>query len=140
MFFDKQAIFSENQAPILNGASAASTSVIDLGSKSSRVQSIVEYGLAKVFCQLTEAFDVVTSLKVDLQCDDNEAFSSPTTLKSQTILLAGLTVGAKFNDVMGVLPEGTERYIRLNFTTVGGPNTTGKIMAGLVLGVQTAGH
>jgi hypothetical protein len=136
MYLDKENLFSNDQAVIADDAAVASTNVVDLGAQSSRVQTLNEKP-AKVHIEITEAFNTITSLEFTLQNDGDVAFGSPTTVHTQVVLVADLTLGKclYFPD----LPAGLERYLRMLYTAVGGPNTTGKIVAGLNLDVQTNG-
>lgn len=140
MILDSQAIFSDAQAVT---ATAPSTNTIDLGAtgtviytSSAIVRDIGRGRPIPLLVEVVEAFNNCTSLQVDVQTDDNAAFSSPKVVETQVILLANLTLGAKF-DGMRFLPPGTnERYVRLNYTLVGTAPTTGKITAGLVAAHQ----
>jgi hypothetical protein len=134
MIFDKQNLLSEDQAIT---ADAASTNVIDLGANSSKIQTLIERGLAKVYAQVTVAFNTLTSLDFILQTDTDEAFGSAVVLSTVNVLLADLVAGKKVD--FGPLPTNTERYIRLYYNVVGTDPTTGKIFAGMVLDVQTNG-
>ena len=134
MILDKQNLFSDDQAVT---ASAASTNVIDLGDNASEIQELIEKN-AEIFCQVTVDFATLTSLKVTVQTDDDEAFGSPTTvLETAAIAAASLVAGYKFN-VGRILPLITEQYVRLYFTVAGSDATAGKIAAGLIVNTQTA--
>jgi hypothetical protein len=77
---------------------------------------------------VTEAFNNLTSLQVQLRTDDNSGMSSPTVLyETAAIPLASLVVGYKFA-IKGI-PPGCEDYLDLNFIVVGTAPTTGKIYA-----------
>jgi hypothetical protein len=132
MIFDKENLFSEDQAIT---ATAASTNLIDLGANSSRVASAIERGKASVFAQVTADFDNLTNLAVALQTDDNSGFSSATTLRSETVLLADLVAGKQLD--FGPLPVNTERYVRLNYTVTGAAPSAGTFMSGIILDAQT---
>ncbi|EMA2707712.1 hypothetical protein U2H84_001524, partial [Pseudomonas aeruginosa] len=80
-------------------------------------------------------FNTLTSLTIELQTDDNSGFSSPRSLFSVVVPLADLKVG--YQTPVIVLPQKTERYLRLNYTVTGTAPTTGKVTAGVVAGVQT---
>lgn len=130
MYTDALNKFSDDQAIT---ATAASTNVIDLGVN----RDIGPGQPIPVVVQVTEAFNNLTSLKVEVQTDDNEAFSSATTLAEQTKLLAAIdAIGDKFS--FSVVPDGTQRYLRLNYTVAGSAPSTGKVWAGMVLDRQTA--
>ena len=133
MIFDKESLFSNNQAVT---ATAASENVIDLGADNALVNSPNEKDV-EVFCQVTTAFTTLTDLTVSLQSDNDVAFGSPTTLLTTAAIgVATLVAGYKF--AIGMLPKNlTERYIRLYYTVGGSNAVAGKIMAGLVLDVQT---
>ena len=142
MIFDSTNLFSSAQAIT---ATAASTNVIDLGATGKVVGGtanlVRDIGLGQripLRIQVVEAFNTLTSLAVTIQVDDNEAFSSPTTVYSQTIALAGLTLGAVFNGLYFVPPKTNERYVRLNYTVAGTNPTLGKITAGFVMAHQEA--
>lgn len=142
MIFDSTNLFSSAQAIT---ATAASTNVIDLGATGKVVGGtanlVRDIGLGQripLRIQVVEAFNTLTSLAVTIQVDDNEAFSSPTTVDSQTIALAGLTLGAVFNGLYFVPPKTNERYVRLNYTVAGTNPTLGKITAGFVMAHQEA--
>ena len=142
MIFDSTNLFSSAQAIT---ATAASTNVIDLGATGKVVGGtanlVRDIGLGQripLRIQVVEAFNTLTSLAVTIQVDDNEAFSSPTTVDSQTIALAGLTLGAVFNGLYFVPPKTNERYVRLNYTVAGTNPTLGKITAGFVMAHQGA--
>jgi len=59
------------------------------------------------------------------------------TLATVTVLAADLVAG--YQSPVITLPQGCERYIRLNYTVTGTAPTTGKVTAGIVAGVQTNG-
>jgi hypothetical protein len=127
MILDSQNIFSDAQAVT---ATAYSDNVIDLGSAGMGAGEPVE-----LLVQVTEAFSGGTDVSVELLSDDNEAFGSAKSLKvSAPIPTAELTCGYRFP--LGSLPEGVERYVRLNFT-VNGSMSTGKITGCLVADKQT---
>jgi hypothetical protein len=142
MIFDSTNLFSSAQAIT---ATAVSTNVIDLGATGrvlgGSANLVRDIGLGQSIplrIQVVEAFNTLTSLTVTIQVDDNEAFSSATTVGAQTIALAGLTLGAVFNGLYFVPPKTNERYVRLNYTVVGTAPTLGKITAGFVMAHQEA--
>jgi hypothetical protein len=72
-----------------------------------------------------------------LQCDDNSAFSSATTLYT-TAAIAKATLVAGYKVFDGVkIPRGCERYVSILYTVASGPNDTGKFNAGIVLASQS---
>lgn len=140
MIFDKENLFSDGQAIT---ATAASTNYVDLGAtgtvygaSAAMVRDIGKGKPIPLRVQVIEAFNTLTSLKVDIEVDDNSSFSSAKVVDSQTIPLAGLTKGAVFNGLRYV-PVGTdERYVQLRYTVTGTAPTTGKVTAGFVASHQ----
>lgn len=132
MIFDKEGLFSDAQAIT---ASAASTNVID-----NKVARDIGKGEdIPLRIQVVEAFNNLTSLDVALQIDDNEAFSSATTVITTNVLLADLVAGKVIPPCE--IPRGTkERYMRLYYTVNGSAPTTGKITAGTIAGEQDTFH
>lgn len=130
MLFDAKLLLSNQQAIT---ATAPSTDVIDTGSE----KDVGKGGCVPLVIQVTEDFNTLTSLAVAIQTDSDSAFGSPKTLATVTILLADLKAG--YISPVITLPQGCERYIRLNYTVTGTAPTTGKVTAGIVAGVQTNG-
>lgn len=140
MITSQNQVFSDHQAIT---ATAASTNYIDLGAVGTPVRGnpltrdIGKGQPVPLLIQVTETFNTLTSLKVDVQVAATSAFSSPKTLISETILLADLVAGKKVN--FQVLPDGVDqRYLRINYTVAGSPPTTGKVFAAIVMSRQTA--
>lgn len=140
MIFDRTLLFSDQQAIT---AAAASTNVVDLGAFDTIYG---DAGPARrdrgkghpipLLVQVTEAFNNLTSLGIQIQTDDNSAFSSPKTLLTETVALADLKPGKQF--IMDKIPVGTtERYIRIYYDVTGTAPTTGKVTAGVVAAIQT---
>lgn len=130
MLLDAKLLMSNQQAIT---ATAASTDVIDRGD----VKDVGKDGSIPLLIQVTEAFNTLTSLTIDVQTDDNSAFSSPRSLFSTVVVLADLKAG--YQTPVITLPQKTERYLRVNYTVTGTAPTTGKVTAGVVAGVQTNG-
>lgn len=130
MLFDKKLLMSSAQAIT---ASAASTNVIDRGDQ----KDVGRAGDIQLCIQVVEAFNTLTSLTIEMQTDDNSAFSSPRILFSIVVPLADLKLG--YQTPIITLPQKTERFLRLNYTVTGTAPTTGKVTAGVVAGVQTNG-
>lgn len=130
MLFDAKLLMSNAQAIT---ASAASTDVIDRGDN----KDVGRAGDIPLVIQVVEAFNTLTSLTVELQTDDNSAFSSPRSLYSVVIPLVDLKLG--YQAPVITLPQKTERFLRFNYTVTGTAPTQGKITAGVVAGVQTNG-
>ena len=148
MITDRTTTFSKAQAITVT---AASDNIIDLlatgtphGDAAALARNLgLNHDIAFVV-QVLEQFTAAgaATLTVALQCDDNEAFSSPKTIwTSPAYSLAQLKPGARLNInpsmVAGYLNDGvTERYMRLNYTVATGPMTAGKVFAGIVAAVQ----
>lgn len=136
MIFDQQTLLSDQQAIT---ASAASTNILDLGPIASGI--VRDIGKGKqipLLIQVTEAFNNLTSLKFELQVDDNSGFSSATTVWSSTLLLADLKAGKVV--IPEFIPRGTnEKFGRLYYTVTGTAPTAGKITAGVTMGNQSNG-
>jgi len=149
MIFDDTLLLSKAQAITVT---APSTNVIDLlaAGKAPKHAAALKRNLGignaiPFLIQVTEDFAAAgaATLTVELQTDDNEAFSSPATIwSSGAIALANLKAGQNLG-LVNYLPKGvndkglTERYFRLNYTVATGPMTAGKIQAGVVAAVQT---
>lgn len=138
MIFSAQQLFSDDQAIT---ASADSTNVIDLGVAGTPFGAAAalhnDKGIGTkipVLVQVTEAFDNLTSLEVKISTGATSALG--TTIASQTILLADLTVGKQIN--VDVLPNSIkERYLGIEYVVTGTAPTTGKVTAGITMGNQT---
>ena len=138
MIFSAQQLFSDDQAIT---ASADSNNVIDLG------VAAVPYGAAAalnddvgkgakipLLVQVTEVFNNLTSLEIKISTGSTTALG--TNVISQVIPVADLIVGKQI--ALDVLPKDiTERYLGIEYVVVGTAPTTGKITAGIVMGVQS---
>lgn len=142
MHLDAQNTFSSAQAIT---ATAPSTNHIDLGDtatpRGGPVKLKRDLGGAydiHLLVQVVSAFTGLTSIEVQIQVDDNNAFSSPKVVGSSgAIVLARLVPGFKFP--IPVIPFGAdERFMRLNYVVVG-TGTGGAITAGIAAGLQTNG-
>lgn len=142
MIFDKETLFSENQAIT---ADAGSTNVIDLGATGTPaghlgalIRDVGPGNPIEIWISVQESFDALTSLTVTVQTDTADTFGSPTTIgTSLAIPLATLVAGYYFR-FPAYWPEGgTERYVRLFYDVTGTNPTTGEIMAGVVMARQT---
>lgn len=92
----------------------------------------------ELLIQITEDFASggAATLDVSLETDDNEAFSSATTVvASQQFALASLTAGTHL--LVQHVPYGCEQYIRINYTIGTATTTAGKVTAGIVMGHQS---
>ena len=130
MLFDAKVLFSNQQAIT---ATAASTDSVDRGD----TKDVGAAGDVPIAIQVTESFNNLTSLKVDIQTDTVSGFGSAVTLASMTVLLADLKAGYQLPVI--TLPKGCKQFLRLNYTVTGTAPTTGKVTAGIVAGVQTNG-
>lgn len=141
MIFDRTLLFSNAQAIT---ADAASTDIVDLGATgtvygaaSALVRDVGKSIEIPLNCQVVEAFNNLTDLRVIVQTDDNAGFASPKNVMEVSRLLADLKAGQNFTVQV---PAGTaERYLRLYYDITGTAPTLGKITAGVVAGLQTAG-
>lgn len=138
MILDQTVLLSDDQAIT---ATAASTDYLDLGATgtpklrnaTALIRNISKGEPIPFLVQITEAFNTLTSLTVAIQTDDNTSFSSPTTVYSESIALASLTLGARIG--IDVLPKNVkERYMRMYYTVVGTAPTLGKVTAGVSMG------
>jgi hypothetical protein len=138
MIFDKQTLFSDAQAIT---TTAASSNIIDLGvparpvgGKANIRKDLGRGNKVPIRVQLIETALAAgaATLTIELQSDDNEAFSSPKVVAtSGAIPKAALVAGWIWP--VEYLPRGTdERYVRLNYTVTTGPLTAGKVTAGIV--------
>jgi hypothetical protein len=133
MIFDRSLLLSNAQAIT---ATARSTDVLDLAAMGTvyKAASALARDLGKgnkipFLVQIVETFNNLTSLRIDIDVDDNSA--------SQTILLADLKAGKQI--AFADLPNGIdERYLSVNYTVTGSAPSTGKVTAGVVMGVQTS--
>lgn len=140
MILSAQQLFSDDQAIT---ASADSTNVIDLGvpgtpyDGNQLIQDVGKGNKVPVLVQVTEDFDNLTSLEIKISTGATVALG--TTVLSQTILLADLKVGKQVS--FDVLPNDIkERYLGIEYVVVGTAPTTGKVTAGITMGVQTNVH
>lgn len=122
MIMDRTGLLSDRQAIT---ATAASTNVIDLMQSgvpafgTARARDIGKGSSVPLAFSVTEAFNNLTSLAVAIQVDDNDAFTSPKTVSTSTILLADLTPNGNFA-VPNRMPVGTdERFVRALYTVTG---------------------
>lgn len=139
MILDKENLLSDGQAIT---ATAPSTNYIDLGptgkvvgGSANLARDIGKGQPLPIRVQVTEAFNNLTSLDIDLQVDDNTSFSTPRSVQKATVALADLVAGRV--NAFDYVPAGTnERYLRLNYTVTGTAPTTGKVTAAIVAAHQ----
>jgi hypothetical protein len=140
MILSQELLLSDDQAIT---ADAASTNYIDLGEAGTPHGAVGPLGNdvgpgepVPIEVMVTEDFNNLTSMAVQLQIDSDSAFGTAETVYSETILQADLVVGK--NIAMMYLPEGTDkRYLRVNYEVTGTAPTTGKVTAGISGGRQT---
>lgn len=139
MILSANLLFSDDQAIT---ASTLSTNQIDLGVAGTPFdgnqlnQDIGKGCPVPILIQVTEDFNNLTSLDVQIVVDDDSAFGSETVVVEENILLADLVAGTYTNTIM--LPTGIdERYLGVRYTVNGTAPTAGRITAGITGGVQT---
>lgn len=125
MRLDGQNIFSDAQAIT---STAASTYVVQLSN--GQLKEVAFGHVIPLLIQVVQDFATLTSLTVAVQTDDNESFSSPTTLLSSTLALSALKTGKRFPII--AVPAGNEKYMRMYYTVTGSNATAGKITAVVV--------
>lgn len=122
---DAFALFSNDQAIT---ADAASTDHYDL-------QEVRDLGPGCplwVVITITETFDNLTSLAINLRVDDNDSFSSPTIIAGTgSIAAASLVAGARF--AIAIPPNGIavggEQYMHVYYDVIGTNPANGKVHA-----------
>jgi hypothetical protein len=140
MIFDNTLLFSDAQAIT---ADAASTNIVDLGNTGTpyggrKLVADIGKGIKiPLFAFVTASFNNLTSLAISIQCDDNEAFSSPKEVGTRTYALAFLTAGRELPFPEELMEGIDERYVRLFYDVTGTAPTTGAITAGVVAARQT---
>jgi hypothetical protein len=140
MILSAQQLFSDDQAIT---ATAISENVVDLGVAGTPYDAAAplnnDKGKGNKVCllvQVTEAFNNLTSLDINVEVSAAAGLTSPKVLHSETIALADLVVGKQL--AIDVLPnEADLRYLGLRYTVTGTAPTTGQVTAGITLGVQT---
>lgn len=130
MILDEQGLFSNKQAI---KTSCASENILDMGKREVSFGTPVE-----LFVQVSEEFNNLTSLTINVQTATDEEFSDAIDLIEQTMTLAELKQGAVSN--IKFLPKGNLGYMRLSYTVTGTAPTTGAILAGVVDGTQQSFH
>lgn len=140
---DVQSQFSAAQAIT---ASAASTNYLNLGAPktppgapAALTRDIGGGNSQPIEIEVVEAFATLTSLTVNVEVDDNSAFSSAKIVATTgPIAVADLTLGA-YLPISMIPPGADEQYMRLNYVVTGTNASTGQITSGLVFGRQTNG-
>jgi hypothetical protein len=141
MILSKEQLLSDDQA--ITGTEV-SDNVIDLGAPgtvlgapAALTRDVGKGNPVPILVEVTEAFTLLTSLQLQLQVDNDEAFGSAKLVdESPAIALADLVAGYKFP--MLHLPPGVdERYMRLRYVVAGTNPDAGKITASIAAAVQT---
>ncbi len=132
MILDKLLMFSEAQAVT---ASAASTDVIDLGPIDGTRRDIgVGYPL-ELFVNVNTTATAAGAATVNFQLQTSPDNSTWTTLTtSGDLALTALTAGKRV--MSQKVPQGVQRYLRLNYVVGTGPLTAGEFTAGINLDVD----
>lgn len=134
MILDKENVFSAAQEVT---STAASTYGVDLGNKSSLIQSIVEYGRVDLLVTVNTSFTAAKTVAIAVQVDDDSSFGSATTLAtvsvSTTLMVAGYHI-----PISVPIAYADEQYMRLYYT-VTGTVSAGKLDAAIILDRQTNG-
>ena len=130
MILDEQGLFSDKQAIT---ETCVSTNVLDMGYREISFGTPVE-----LFIQIAETFNNLTSLTIKIQSSKDEEFTDVVVLAEETIVAKDLVKGA--TSAIKFLPKGNLGYLRLSYTVIGSAPTEGKILAGVVAGVQESFH
>ncbi|MDD9340224.1 MAG: hypothetical protein PV362_11375 [Providencia heimbachae] len=133
MILDKETLFSIDQAVT---ASAVATNVIDLTPVKGDFRDIGIGEPLMLFAQVTEQATAAGDAKVQivLETSADKAFTAPVAIfKSLDISIADLNAGKR---VIGAVPHGVIKYLRLRYVVTDGPLTAGKFMAGITLNVD----
>lgn len=113
-------------------ATTDATNVIDLG-ESPTLRAICPANPMGVRLVVTEAYNNLTSITVAVKSDSTTSLdTSETVMGTQTILLAGLTLGAEYFIPIDCVTQTCERYLGIEYTVTGTAPTTGKLTAVLV--------
>ncbi|HHI0688855.1 Bbp16 family capsid cement protein [Escherichia coli] len=132
MILDKLLMFSESQAVT---ASAASTDVIDLGPIDGTRRDIGVGEPLEWFVNVNNTATAAgaATLNVNLQTSpDNSTWT--TIASSGDLALAALTAGKRI--VSQKVPQGVQRYLRVNYSVGTGPLTAGAFTSGINLDVD----
>ena len=132
MILDKLLMFSEAQAVT---ATAASNDVIDLGPIDGNRRDIgVGYPL-ELFVNVNTTATAAGAATVNIQLQTSPDNSSWTTLTtSGDLALSALTSGKRV--MSQKVPQGVQRYLRVNYVVGTGPLTAGAFTAGINLDVD----
>jgi len=126
MLYDKENLFSENQAIT---ADAASTNVVCLAK--GQLKEVAFGTPIPLRIQVTETFATLTSLEIKVQTATDAAFTTPITLAT-TGAIAAADLVAGYVAPINYVPKGNKGYLRLYYDVTGSSATAGKITAGIV--------
>ena len=121
MSFDIQNVFDDGVQKL---TSSASTNMIEIKTPHNLGASTF-YCVVKLTEDMTDSGNNST-LSVKLETDDNESFSSPTTLQELGVFPALSTVSTEPLQVPLVLKD-VQKYIRAYYTVSGGDLTSGAV-------------
>lgn len=134
MLYDKENLFSENQAIT---SDAASTNVIKITNGDLKE---VAFGTPiPLRIQVTQDFATLTSLNIKVQTATDAAFTTPVDL-AETGAIAAATLKEGYVAPINFIPKGNKGYLRLYYDVTGSNATTGKITAGIVAGNEGSFH
>jgi len=132
MILDKLLMFSEAQAVT---ASAASTDVIDLGPIDGTRRDIGVGYPVELFVNVNTTATAAGAATVNIQLQTSPDNSTWTTLASTSDLaLSAMTSGKRVWSQK--VPQGVQRYLRINYVVGTGPLTAGAFTAGMNLDVD----
>lgn len=124
MLLDTQTLFSDNQQ--ITTGTIVSTNVVKFGKS--------DISFVPLLVQAVSDFSNLTSLELKVETSSTSDFSTAVTLASAEMLKADLKEGATFP--INAIPRGNLGYIRLKYIVTGTAETTGKITAGVVAGLD----
>ncbi len=134
MLIDRQNMFSDSQAIT---ATAASTDTIDLDKAGLRIGVGIPLYIVFVVTETFADSGSDSTVTPALQADDNEAFSSATTIRTYDTFAALSAVNTTRVYALDPQPlNNFERYLRVNYTVANGNLTAGKITAFLAMQAQ----
>lgn len=136
MINDKLLMFSEAQAVT---ASAASTDTIDLGPIDGTRRDIGVGEPLEYWVTTNTTATAAGAATVNIQLQTSPDNSTWTTLTSSgDLALASLVAGRRI--VSQKVPQGVQRYLRVNYVVGTGPLTAGAFTAGINLDVDGNNH
>lgn len=133
MILDKETMFSVDQAVT---ASAAGTGIIDLGPLRNDFRDIGIGEPLELFAQVIEqakaAGDATVQIKLETASD--KAFTDAKAIfLSEAMPIASLNAGKR---IVAKVPQGSLKFLRLQYIVGDGPLTAGKFTAGIILNVD----